>query len=340
MVVIAAGVVWGLAISLVVHLGAPGFDAIPELPHMAFIGLSLVLLSGLWIRPAAFPVLGALYCLLAFMHAAWTQFAGPDDPLRALLFFPIVGAVFLVLNVWIAWAGVLGAIAVFLAAVASGHYDLMPLPASTFVIVMIVTGVFFQAFNQQAARAMALLTRQNAALSAVAERDSLTGLLNRRAFQDRLLALLHGTPPETPLCALFIDVDDFKAINDRYGHAAGDAVLVAVAKALSTEVRESDVLARIGGEEFAFLLPATPLPDARQVAERLLGAVRCLTIISGEQSLAVTVSVGVAERSFSCATADALLRTADEAMYRAKRAGRNCAVAASNQGATEMPAIQ
>ncbi|MCK9511751.1 MAG: GGDEF domain-containing protein [Pigmentiphaga sp.] len=328
MVVIVVGLVWALGISIVAHLGAPGFDSIPERPHVAFIVISLAIWLGLWAWPQAFPPLGACYCLLAFSHASWTQFAGPDDPLRALLFFPVVGAVFLVLNVWVAWAGVALACIIFWVAVAGGQYDLLPLPASTFVITLIITGVFFHAFNQQAARALALLAGQNATLAVVAERDSLTGLLNRRAFQERLLAFLAHVPQKTPLCALFIDVDDFKAINDRYGHAAGDAVLVAVAGALATEVRESDILARIGGEEFAFLLPATSLPDALQAADRLLHAVRGLTVESGNQLLAVTVSVGVAERGPECATADALLQAADAAMYRAKRAGRNCVVVA------------
>ncbi len=162
-------------------------------------------------------------------------------------------------------------------------------------------------------------------LSELASRDELTGLGNRRYFTQRgeeavRLAVRHGRP----LSVLMIDLDHFKAVNDRYGHAAGDDVLKFLAVTLSLHSRTTDVCGRIGGEEFAMVLPETGLAEALTSAERIRAAVERSPIPTDQspEPIAVTVSIGAATLQ-GRRTLDELLEEADRALYEAKNAGRN-----------------
>ena len=166
--------------------------------------------------------------------------------------------------------------------------------------------------------------RRNTHLQLVheAQHDPLTQLANRRLFLERLDgAWRDGATPADVIALLFIDVDNFKGINDRLGHEVGDHVLVAIADALSKLLRPTDLVARFGGDEFTVLLD--PMPDldgALEVAERIRGEVSGPKLIAGHE-LTLAVSVGVAT-SLDASDASELLRHSDEAMYSAKRNGR------------------
>jgi diguanylate cyclase (GGDEF)-like protein len=161
-------------------------------------------------------------------------------------------------------------------------------------------------------------------LDTLARTDPLTGLLNRRAFDERIADELARTRRTgTPFVLLLGDIDHFKGINDRLGHAAGDAALAHVASVLVDQSRGIDTVARVGGEEFALLLPGADLGDGVQAAKRLLDAVR-RSRCNGER---LTMSFGVAEGTRHGQTADDLLRVADRALYLAKQRGRDRAVA-------------
>ena len=158
----------------------------------------------------------------------------------------------------------------------------------------------------------------------MAKTDALTGLLNRRAFfqygeTECELAGRHGTT----LAVTMIDLDGFKQINDQHGHAAGDAVLVHVGKALRRMIRNQDMVGRIGGEEFAVLLPGSDLRTASDLAERLRKAFEELTISVGKVELKVTASFGVAAIDIVRETFEEALHRADMALYSAKASGRN-----------------
>jgi diguanylate cyclase (GGDEF)-like protein len=157
--------------------------------------------------------------------------------------------------------------------------------------------------------------------------DSLTQTLSRRAFKDELrrataLALRH----DQPLSCLVFDIDHFKRINDSYGHAAGDTVLMRVSAVCRELLRDSDRMGRIGGEEFAILLPNTPRRGARDVAEKLRLAVEKLRFRFGNDMTGVTASLGVASCDKETRDAEALLLHADRALYDAKQQGRNRSV--------------
>lgn len=164
----------------------------------------------------------------------------------------------------------------------------------------------------------------NRRLRQAALTDSLTGLPNRRYAMERLEQdWSASTRNQRPLSVMMIDVDRFKSINDTYGHDAGDAVLKQVAAALRKAARTEDVICRIGGEEFLVISPDTGIQAAVKVADRFRAAVETLAFTAGSTRYAITVSIGVAERVPGQAKPDALIKGADEALYRAKRAGGN-----------------
>ncbi|MCU0869715.1 MAG: diguanylate cyclase [Burkholderiales bacterium] len=164
----------------------------------------------------------------------------------------------------------------------------------------------------------------NRRLRQAALTDSLTGLPNRRYAMERLEQdWAAATRNQRALTVMMIDVDRFKTVNDTYGHEAGDVVLRQVAGALRKAARTEDVICRIGGEEFLVISPDTGLQPGVKVAERFRAAVEALAFSAASVRYTITVSIGVAERGPSQARQDALVKAADEALYRAKRAGGN-----------------
>ena len=161
-------------------------------------------------------------------------------------------------------------------------------------------------------------------LRQLADEDPLTSLPNRRSFEAAVrLTLAISARHGIAGCLLMIDLDGFKEINDTYGHAAGDAALAAVARGLRDRLRSTDVLARIGGDEFAVLLRATDGPRAQKVAEALVQRVRETRLNPGEPEIALDASVGIADfGSFPLPTVEELFATADAAMYAEKRRAR------------------
>ncbi|HUQ52602.1 MAG TPA: GGDEF domain-containing protein [Gammaproteobacteria bacterium] len=154
--------------------------------------------------------------------------------------------------------------------------------------------------------------------------DHLTGIFNRRYFMDRLREEIdrcqrHGTS----FAVAFIDVDNFKRINDEHGHLSGDEILCQLTQICTKQVRDIDTLARIGGEEFALLLPQTTAAEAAQLVERLRASVAATRAKVGDGWLDVTVSIGLTGSSRDRLDVNGILRRADEALYAAKRQGKN-----------------
>ncbi|HLL66235.1 MAG TPA: GGDEF domain-containing protein [Micromonosporaceae bacterium] len=167
----------------------------------------------------------------------------------------------------------------------------------------------------------ARLARVLAASQAEARTDGLTGLLNRRAFDEiSVREVVRCRREGAPLALLLVDVDHFKRLNDTHGHPAGDTALRRIGDLLRVQARESDVLARFGGEEFALLLPACPPADAVRRAHQLRGLVEQAS--TGWIS-PLTVSIGVAVLPVHAEDLDALVGAADSALYIAKSVGRN-----------------
>ncbi len=166
--------------------------------------------------------------------------------------------------------------------------------------------------------------RLYAELQVVATSDPLTGLHNRRHFFDLAAQeLSRSRRYNRPLSAIMIDIDQFKRVNDTYGHAVGDGVLVEAAAVMGVQIRNNDIIARYGGEEFVVLLPETDLAVGQEVAERIRQKLAQTDFKSGNGPVHITASLGVATLQADWTSIDPLLQHADSALYIAKAKGRN-----------------
>jgi len=175
-------------------------------------------------------------------------------------------------------------------------------------------------------------TEHEQRLVKLATTDPLTGMMNRRSFLEAAeLELRRSTRYGRPLSVLMIDVDHFKSVNDRFGHDVGDRVLIALAQACRRTVREVDLVARLGGEEFAILAPETALANAGLLGERLRAAISALEVPTPTGILRITASIGVASRSADPTDSFAeILKRSDLALYEAKGTGRDRVVLEGN----------
>lgn len=205
----------------------------------------------------------------------------------------------------VVWSG----LAFALHALVKTALDMPVDPARDFILITVTTAPLF-VLAMLAGRFMdnALSQMTDTALT-----DELTGLMNRRAFLEKLERSADGA-------VLLIDIDHFKRVNDRYGHEAGDAVLMAMSGHLSSHIRQGDIMARIGGEEFALFLEDADSQTVDRIGERLCAGF----VVFNERMLSpvrVTMSIGAAYSQMSAGRSD-LLRKADLALYQAKRSGR------------------
>ena len=202
------------------------------------------------------------------------------------------------------------------------------------VVVVLLSSTFLttrvQSTREHLRRQKAELAQALEQIRQLATHDDLTGLLNRRAMLDRMQLEQHRSLRSgSPLLIAQLDIDHFKAVNDTHGHAAGDLVLQSFADTVRRNVRDTDVLARWGGEEFVLLLCDTPAADAVALMERLRQAVQAMQVpvAQGGQPITVTVSIGLARHTPADPLAGTLER-ADRALYAAKAGGRNRVVPA------------
>ena len=165
------------------------------------------------------------------------------------------------------------------------------------------------------------LQSENESLAHQANHDSLTGLPNRAFFEGRLIRALRGAAKlDERVAVLFLDSDRFKDINDNFGHAAGDAVLVAVAARVRAQLRDGDLVARLGGDEFAILLaPLHKAEDAQRIADKIIASMDMPIDVPGGSQVLTSLSIGIAIYPEHGATPGTLLNAADAAMYQAKR---------------------
>ena len=215
--------------------------------------------------------------------------------------------------------------------------DYPPVVAAAYVgmvVVVLLSSTFLttrvQSTREHLRRQKAELARALEQIRQLATHDDLTGLLNRRAMLDRMQLEQHRSLRSgSPLLIAQLDIDHFKAVNDTHGHAAGDLVLQSFADTVRRNVRDTDVLARWGGEEFVLLLCDTPAADAVALMERLRQAVQAMQVPvpQGGGPITVTVSIGLARHTPADPLAGTLER-ADQALYAAKAGGRNRVVPA------------
>lgn len=248
----------------------------------------------------------------------------PQDELRVLWFLVNVPGVYILLGQRAGAA--ITVITVAGLALGNGHIS-APYSSNamaTLLVSIIYLAVFFHFYADRSISFFVRMRDSNEKLRYTAMHDALTGLLNARAYYarcDHLIQLAQRN--STPYTVLFVDLDHFKQINDTHGHAAGDHVLKAVASALRENMRSSDLIGRIGGEEFSIFLPNTDQTAGLQVAESLRREIEKLMPDIGGQPLKITASLGVARNQYHDQSMQEIQRQADQAMYLAKSRGRN-----------------
>lgn len=249
----------------------------------------------------------------------------PADELRLVWFYSLIAGTYILLG---RRAGALITLVSTVLVATANH--LSPTPVSprgmgTFYASLVSLSVIFHVYTSRSVSFHAAMVNSQARLRHLADRDALTGLLNARSFNRQCEHLTQLAQREgTRFAVLFIDLDHFKRVNDQHGHDAGDDVLRGVASTLAQRLRKTDVLGRVGGEEFVAFLPGADSAKATLVAETLRQAIEGLKFntLKGA-TLQVTASIGVAaDHMMGLSHAD-LQRQADQAMYRAKAEGRN-----------------
>jgi diguanylate cyclase (GGDEF)-like protein len=262
-------------------------------------------------------------CLLEYVSALIYV---PYDELRILWFYTNIPGVYIMLGKKAGFIVTVISIAIisFLNNYLESPYSSNAL--ATAISALIYLSIFFHVYIDRSMSYYQRMKTSNDRLVEMATTDPLTGLLNARAYYDlcnNQIALMHRI--QSSYSILFIDLDHFKTINDTYGHAIGDLVLKQTANCLLKHLRKTDIIGRIGGEEFSVFLPNTDKRHAVNLAEALRRHIEIQRIdIGNTSSIQITASIGVSsENGFGASTITELQKSADSAMYDAKHAGRN-----------------
>jgi diguanylate cyclase (GGDEF)-like protein len=252
--------------------------------------------------------------LLLTLLVYWGNVATPPDARLGILY--IIPVLLVTWTDGLVWGVVFGVASIALRETVA--WDQMP--ATTALGWRIANSVAYVAVVAVAMAGLQTLRRSQAQLAQLVIQDQLTNVLNARAFSERLNQELdRNRRYPRPLALLYMDLDNFKVINDTHGHQTGDAVLRLVADAMRSSVRQADIVGRLGGDEFAVLMPETDAPLADAAAKRLVEGLR--TVFKGTPN--VTASIGVVSCTATDASTDDLLRRADQAMYDAKKMGKD-----------------
>lgn len=307
------------------HAGVNPMDA----RHLWSMGVFTTTALVLWLllrgRKSWFVLIAWTYEAVCLWEYTSALLFVPQDELRILWFYINVPGVYILLG---QRAGLLITSVTVAGLVLGNPYLTAPYSVHalmTATLSLMYFALFFHVYGNRSLSYFARMQSYNRRLQALATRDGLTGVLNARAYHEACTKLLaHARRDRSPSAVLFIDLDHFKRINDQHGHLAGDRVLQAVAQCVQQHLRASDVLGRIGGEEFCVFLPHTDVAGAAQVAEELRSRIEALMPETAPSArLRVTASIGVTSVGPDDESLQTIQHRADEAMYQAKQQGRN-----------------
>jgi diguanylate cyclase (GGDEF)-like protein len=276
-------------------------------------------------RKDRFAIVALLFFTAWFLVNVSALYFLTNNEFRAIWFFILILVAYTILGLS---PGLLATILSFITLIVANKFLLAPLSSNAMVTMLFslcASSAFLYSYTKRFATYRQNLKDVNHELHDLASLDPLTGTLNARAFYEEaeLVARL-ASRTNTTFSMLFMDIDHFKLINDRHGHEVGDMVLQKFVSCLMANKRETDLLGRIGGEEFLLLLPGTRLDGAKLLAEKLRQKVEDLKPLIGETQIPFTTSIGIAMSRPGLDTITSLKQEADQAMYQAKAQGRNC----------------
>lgn len=279
----------------------------------------------LWNRKDRFAIVALLFFAAWFLVNVSALFFLAHNEFRAVWFFVLILVAYTILGTS---PGVLATILAFVTLVVANKFLSEPFSSNAMVTMLFsicASSGFLFSYTKRFAAYRLHLIEANKQLRELSCRDPLTGIRNARAFyEDSDLVARQAVRSGTQFSVLFIDIDHFKLINDRHGHEVGDMILKEFASCLTRNIRETDLLGRIGGDEFLLLLPDTDLDGAKLLAEKLRQKIEELMPLIGATRIPVTTSIGIAVSRDEQDSIASLRQRADQAMYQAKAKGRNC----------------
>jgi diguanylate cyclase (GGDEF)-like protein len=282
----------------------------------------------LWNRKDRFVIVALLFLAAWFLVNVSALCFLANNEFRAIWFFILMLVTYTILGTS---PGLLATILAFATLIVANKFLPEPFSSNAMVTMLFslcASSAFLLSYTKRFAAYRQHLIEANRQLRELSSHDPLTGTLNARAFyEDSDLVARQAVRSGTRFSVLFIDIDHFKLINDRHGHEVGDIVLKEVASCLTRNIRETDLLGRIGGEEFLLLLSDTDLAGAKLLAEKLRQKIEELMPSTGATGIPITASIGIAVSRAEHDTIASLKQEADQAMYQAKANGRNCVVA-------------
>lgn len=313
-----------LLLLLLVQLHYVTFDPLYLHIYRAYFLLCLAHYLLLRNRPERLLPLSISYLCIFLLQQSATLLLNTPDELRIIWLALNLPGVYLILGARAGIASMLASMALILAI--NTHlrqpYSLNAL--FTFFIGLIYLSAFFYLFLNKSLSFHRAMAAANRRLAHQATIDPLTGVMNPRGYYAETEKWISSQLPlHTAFSVLFVDLDHFKRINDTYGHEAGDHVLAEVAACIAANTRSTDLIGRIGGEEFSILLPQCELDDALLTAEKIRLAIEQRMPCVHGLPLQITASIGVASSRSGCHALSALQHLADQAMYTAKQQGRN-----------------
>lgn len=319
------GAVLTLSFVLGSHSGLiPPLSRHQLLANVASVGLSGIVAWLTWTRPQRWKLFAWAQCANFAMVFVVALYSMPSDELRYAWFFIQVSTTFLLLGPKPGWVTAVAIVVMVVASKSRGLIALSDLETSTFCVALLAMAVVLHCHDVQASSYRDQIRQAHDAAKFAAEHDALTGLLNRHSLTTIGADLWRAERSDGfPISLIFLDIDHFKRINDRYGHHAGDDVIRAVASAASGCARKTDFVARVGGEEIVLLLPRTDHAGAVLLSERIRQAIEGCQPVVAEQRIRVTASIGWATAACPDESMQQLIQKADEAMYRVKSTGRN-----------------
>lgn len=324
MVLLAAGAVATAGFIIPAQGGAASIPMTHVRSMTIFTIFSVVLFFLLRGRKQWFIPVVWMYEIASLLELASAMIYVPGDELRILWLYTNIPGAYLLLGRVMGTAVTLVIITGLVIGNSHMAAPYSPNALATAVISMIYSAAFFYAYASRSVNFFMRMRDSNEKLKIMATRDPLTGIFNARAYYEFCEGMIRlAKRNNTPYAVLFVDLDHFKSINDNYGHAAGDLVLKSVAECLMKNIRDSDGLGRIGGEEFSVFLPNTSFDDALALAEHLRSSIESIRPTIGDGSRKITASIGVARNQHSEQSMLEIQRQADLAMYQAKAAGRN-----------------
>lgn len=290
--------------------------------------ISISILIYIYRKPECFHKMVFPFLITSHMTFTSALINVPDDQFRAIWFYLLVLVAYMLDGTKTGVAFTVAAVVTILIANSLTELLLAEVTLVSIMLGLIILSLIAQAFTKKSLLYARMIEDQNIQLVKLAREDPLTGILNARSFYEIGKELFKITKREKKqLSILYLDIDHFKNINDDYGHHIGDKVLIEFTKIINSKLRESDVLARIGGEEFNILLPDTDLKGAEVLAEKIRQQIEITPITLDRLDISVTASIGVSALEEHDRTLDSIQMRADKYLYSAKRTGRNCVLA-------------